>query len=179
MTGCTVHPQYRRLELPHDLAVCTLDRSTTTTPLALALDHETEGVGSSLVLAGYGSASPLRQGLGALGMVEVAAKRVGNDGLLAGDAEHTACWGDSGGPALVRAEGAWKIVGTIHGASGAMCASPTSVVLLIADDPWLEGVLPERVIPSRSMCPWIVGAIVVGAVLVLAVAWSRSARRSI
>ena len=139
VSHCEAHPGYRPLGLQHDVGYCKLASATSAPTIGIG-DGSHLAVGQAVTLAGYGASAAFAHDAGMLRVVETSAVRVLDGGVEVGAADRTACWGDSGGPVLVRDESGLRVVGIIHGVSGAICASPAEAALLDSSDrAWLEG----------------------------------------
>jgi len=94
-----------------------------------------------------------------------------------GSATATACRGDSGGPMLVERGGGFRVAGVIHGAQGAICASPTEVVPVSPHRDWLLGIAgASRASPAglRLGVRILLSVLLVSAVVVASRRWRRA-----
>jgi len=114
------HPDYNSNPVGNDLTVLILTEHATVTPRAIAQDSMLEGA-VTVRLAGYGNTDVFSSGgYGIRRMVDVPLAsddpRYGADvtrEFVAGAPflDRDSCNGDSGGPAYVRADGSWHLVG--------------------------------------------------------------------
>jgi hypothetical protein len=172
--GCEQNGAYRPGLPAHDLGYCRLAEAL---PGPLAIDDgPPPNIGAAVSLAGFGLASamsPARPALRRIATSVVAAKA---GGLEVGSATATACRGDSGGPMLLERDGTFRVAGVIHGAVGAICASPTEVVPVSADGDWLRQWIVARSSGSSRGLRLSLGVVLVGAAVV-ASWWRRRGRR--
>jgi secreted trypsin-like serine protease len=172
---CEQNGAYRPGLPAHDIGYCRLSEAL---PGALSIDDgQAPALGTTVSLAGFGLASamsPERPALRRIATSVVGAK----EGLLeAGTATATACRGDSGGPMLLERGGTFRVAGVIHGAQGAICASPTEVVPVSADRDWVLQRLDvgSNGFPRGARVP--LGVLLVGAVVGTSFWWRRAHRR--
>lgn len=185
---CEAHPGYRAFALGHDLGVCRLVTSAPMSPLPLVATRGASlAVGDTVTLAGYGASGPFAHDANVLRAVDTSVGRVrevgdhdgeGYDGLEVGDLAHTACWGDSGGPVLAERDGVLGVIGILHGASKAMCASPAEAVDLRVDRVWLEHAIGGEGTELAAGGEWPVGGLCLTAFVLAATlrGWRRRVR---
>lgn len=161
---CEKHPSYKPFEAQHDIGFCTLSEPV---PGNQLLADEPPTTGEAVLLAGYGQSGTFsRDAATQLRIVNASVVDVASDTFDVGSETHTACRGDSGGPVLVERNGALRVVGIIHGPTGAICASPTEATIL-AFDPWILGRLrntrPNQVEHLFVLTVLLLVALVLGA----------------
>jgi secreted trypsin-like serine protease len=175
---CEQHGSYRPGLPAHDLGYCRLSEAV---PGALSIDDgPAPGIGAPVSLAGFGLSSAMSREKPSLRAIASSVVRAQEGWLEVGSATATACRGDSGGPMLVERDGRFRVAGVIHGARGAICASPTEVVPVSAHRGWLLQRMGAQSSGS-SEGPWhgvriLMGALLVSAVVVASI-WRRRARR--
>ncbi|MER0245218.1 trypsin-like serine protease [Streptomyces sp. HSW2009] len=115
------HPNYRGLPGNYDIALLRLGQSVSQTPVAIADSSPGQGTGTRLLGWGQECGSP--QCGQAPRLLKQLDTRINPDGMCAesfngaselcvyGSRTQTACYGDSGGPALVQSGGGWALVG--------------------------------------------------------------------
>jgi len=157
LDGCLAHPQWGQ-GMPgdgqHDIAICELAEPVVDVPIVpIAMGCETEmlDTGVPATLVGFGEAD---DGLGMGPKREVATEiqQVGTDAIWVGDGVHSACYGDSGGPAYVMLpDGSWRVFGATSGASMLGDCPQTGVWTLIHPYvPWIEQMSGLDVTPCHD-----------------------------
>lgn len=131
--GCLAHPLFRPGDVKHDLAICRLERYSSTPPLTLGLHRAVER-DAAVTLLGFGSAIPFGPPARSARRVTTTITAIREGVLVIGTPERTACTGDSGAPVLT-ANG--EVIGIVQGTTGRFCASPADVVPLAANSEWL------------------------------------------
>lgn len=110
-----VHPHPAYTGDAHDMAVLVLRAPVSVTPLPLATALARADVGQPVRLVGYGAnvagASADNDGFGLKRDLDVTLDGLETDFIRVGRKDHTACGGDSGGPALMKIGGVDTIVG--------------------------------------------------------------------
>lgn len=125
--GCEAHPDYAN-DFRHDVAYCLLAQPVglEIAPLLAGCETGVLTPGSEIVIVGFGSTFAVVNDAGDILEIEgVGTKRyttqtiesvddfVGEVNFVGDDGSHSACFGDSGGPAFVRmADGTWRVFGT-------------------------------------------------------------------
>jgi hypothetical protein len=128
-----------------DLAYCILGQEVNDIPIvpilygceARFLKPNTTAVAVGFGYVNENTPSPS----GAKRSVSVKVDAVEEKAVVIGDSTHGACFGDSGGPALVTLpDGTWRVFGMIIGGAGATsgCSEPTECAFMPHYVPWLE-----------------------------------------
>lgn len=166
--NCAIHPNAAAPR--HDLAVCRVASHHEEFLTASLTSVET---GATITLAGFGKTGAWSRSTPRLRVVQTSMSRSADGASLAGDAEHTACLGDSGGPVLAGQAGDLQVVGVIVGPSGAICASATEWATLGENAAWLEAYLtPPSPTPINHLT-------LLAALLAMVVATAVLARRAL
>jgi len=164
---CTAHPD--GITAAHDLAVC---RVTSPASSFFKMNlNPAEKAATSATLAGFGQPRALAREPPRLRSIDV---EVTHDGsaFIAGTSARTACRGDSGGPVLRGAPGAYEVVGLIRGPTGAICASPTEWTPLFANSLWLTSTLEPRARAANGAERSVSASLVLPLVVIVAtLAW--------
>jgi hypothetical protein len=179
VVGCERHPAYQPGLSAHDIGYC---RLAVTLPGALPLDDAPQpAVGTPVSLAGFGASSAFSREKQTLRRVTAAVVEAREGQLDVGSSGATACGGDSGGPMLVQRAGHFRVAGVIHGAKGAICASPTEVVPVASHRDWLLtrlAISPDPSDPShrrrREEVFIALGSLLFGAVFIGWMRWHRT-----
>ncbi|MFI9011444.1 trypsin-like serine protease [Actinosynnema sp. NPDC053489] len=131
-----------------DLTLMHLSQASTYTPVRMATANP--AAGSPVRLIGYGCTSwpscvnPTT--LQEIDLTVLASSRcaagggTATDVCVSGDRTHSACHGDSGGPALVGTRGDWTLVGETHGPgdNNGECATTTLYTGIAANVAWIN-----------------------------------------
>jgi hypothetical protein len=163
---CKAYSGYRPLQAAHDIAVCSLAVAAPVKGIALD-EGPAPKAGEEVTLAGYGLTDPLAHEPPELRAVDTAIVSVDAQSFELGSHDHTACLGDSGGPVLVERGGALRVLGVLHGPSGAICASPTRAVRLDVVRDWLVGELSSG---DGVRSTEIIACVVIGVLAAIVVA---------
>lgn len=100
-----------KLNNGHDIAVVTLAKATTLTPIPVNKTAlSSANVGASVRIVGYGASTHTNTGAGTKRTATTTIGAVGSTLLQIGSAQQT-CHGDSGGPALMKIGGVETIIG--------------------------------------------------------------------
>ena len=168
---CERHPAYEAGKPEHDIGYCRLAAAL---PGAIAVDDGPDpALGTTVSLAGFGVSDPLSRQTRTLRTITTSVAAVHTGKLDVGSATATACRGDSGGPMFIDRGHGPRVAGVIHGAAGAICASPTEVVPVRAYRDWLSHELARS---NGRLSPTVLAALLACGGLVAAVLWRR--RRS-
>jgi hypothetical protein len=173
---CVQHPEFRASPELHDIGFCELAAPISDATVEISEDSQ-RPVGAAVTLAGYGTTSPFARDANTLRVVETTVSSARAGVLEVGTSDRTACWGDSGGAVLVPSQGNLRLIGIVRGSSGAICASPATVVPLEPHLPWLVdavGLRPAHRTDGASLGLW---AVVAFAALIGLLLWIRRARR--
>ncbi|WP_431784450.1 trypsin-like serine protease [Streptomyces chumphonensis] len=135
------HPSYRGLPGTHDIALMRLSRAVSNQPVSVASTSPAAQTDTRLL--GWGQTCPER-GCEQYPprMLKQLDTRINPDHMCAqgfnsanelcvyGTTRGTACYGDSGGPALVRANGRWELVGATSraGQNGSTCGTGDATI---------------------------------------------------
>jgi len=135
-----------------DLTLMHLAQASTKTPIAMASSAPTPGIGARLI--GFGCtdwdpnsgcqnyASTLQEiDLKVLDPSDCSeGGGTQNDVCISGDATHSACHGDSGGPAITGSSGNWTLVGETHGPGDNQgeCATSTLYTGIASNVAWIN-----------------------------------------
>ncbi|WP_394849544.1 trypsin-like serine protease [Pendulispora brunnea] len=131
-----------------DLTLMHLSRASTKTPIKMAETAPTPGIRGRLL--GFGCMSwPSCRNATTLQEIDLTVLRpsdcyegggTANDVCISGDATHSACHGDSGGPAITGSSGNWTLVGETHGPgdNDGECATTTLYTGIAANVSWIK-----------------------------------------
>ena len=159
---CRKHPAYDPSRPDHDLAVCRLATRAHVPPMGLA-GNEALVSSQRVTMIGFGQTAVLAHGPTDRRAVSTTVVRVRGDVLELGDAEHTACRGDSGGPVLVTHDrGPGRVVGLVQGPVEEICRSSTQAALV---DP-----LFARMVQAQTNTTFPIGSALASALGVVAAA---------
>jgi secreted trypsin-like serine protease len=161
ITECHPHPRYERDRAEHDIALCRLASPAPVPPIPL---EESDGLLSigPVQMVGYGQTAALAHQRPERRVVSTSVSAVRNGTIEVGDAEHTACRGDSGGPVLASHDGSHRVTGIVHGPSGAICLSSTLAVPIAAHRDWLIEQHAYGGAGRRPLGSWSVGILIIG-----------------
>ncbi|WP_018685568.1 S1 family peptidase [Actinokineospora enzanensis] len=139
----------RRITKPGtDLTLMHTTTASRMKPVALATSQP--AAGGSVRLLGWGCTSwpscSTPQNLQEIDLTILASSRcragggTSTDLCVSGDRAHSACHGDSGGPAVVGSRGNWTLVGETHGPgdNGGECATTTLYTGIAANVSWIR-----------------------------------------
>jgi len=131
-----------------DLTLMHLSRASTKTPINMAQSAPTAGIGARLI--GLGCTSwPSCSNPTTLQEIDLTVLPpsdcsegggTANDVCISGDATHSACHGDSGGPAITGSSGNWTLVGETHGPGDneGECATSTLYTGIASNVTWIN-----------------------------------------
>ncbi len=132
-----------------DLTLMHLTRASTKTPIALADTAPAPGTRARLLGFGCTSWPDCSGDVNDLQEIDLtvldpsdcaAGGGTADDVCISGDATHSACHGDSGGPAITGSSGNWTLVGETHGPGddGGECATSTLYTGIAAHLDWIR-----------------------------------------
>jgi secreted trypsin-like serine protease len=157
--ACYVHPGFQFTSSDDDIAACTLAESLPSEDIASPLSPDEErrlATPQSFVLVGFGTTEPLGSRDGHKRWLQTGVFH-GEGGKVdqIGDARHTTCAGDSGGPALVQLQdGTWRTAALASAATRGACTGASNYVRLAAHRHWLARVAgTAEITPSGSEAP--------------------------
>lgn len=153
--ACSMHPEYPSTrDAAYDLGVCRLATAVTNvpvTPLAFGCELDRLQPGAEATMVGFG----IDDGGDDYGSkrfaVTTIASSVGDDGTLTiGEAHIGGCFGDSGGPALMRYDdGVWRIVGVLS--TSPDCGTGPGRYVTVRDHlAWLEAAAERDLSPCHD-----------------------------
>jgi hypothetical protein len=148
-SGGEVRQIDRKIDRPGtDLTLMHLSQPSTMTPIPMATANP--AVGTSARLIGFGCTSwPTCSNPSTLQEIDLtvldssrcaAGGGAATDVCISGDRTHSACHGDSGGPAVVGTRGSWTLVGETHGPgdNNGECATTTLYTGIAANLSWIN-----------------------------------------
>lgn len=151
VVGCVKHPKYEPFRPEHDMALCRLGSTARARPIALGQAQGSE-LGGALEMVGFGQTAAFARGSPERRVVSTTASAVGDNTMEVGDAQHTACHGDSGGLVLaIHKDGSPRVVGVVHGPTGAFCLSPTLAIRVTSHRDWF---IEEHAYGAARRGPW-------------------------
>jgi len=146
ISGCVTYPGWQPT-MPgdgnDDIAICQLAEpvdDVAIVPILMGCEADGLVAGADVTLVGFG----VHDQLGTIGTkyaVDVAVQSVGNEAIFLGDAQASACNGDSGGPAFVQLDdGSWRVFGVTSGGAGTTpdCPQTTVYTLIHPYVDWIE-----------------------------------------
>jgi hypothetical protein len=143
VSRCLPYPGYDSTGAYDDIAICLLAESVPVHIPPLVIDTSTVTKGDAAILCGFGSRSREDSDIGGAERCanSTIASRVEGNVFRAGDATHTSCYGDSGGPVYVHAgAGGRSLLGIAVGAEYNPCKEPGTFVSIAPFVSWIESV---------------------------------------
>lgn len=134
---CEADPDHHGAEALHDVGFCILKQATALSDLP-QLDATAPIVGQPAALVGFGETGPLTHDSPTSHIAETTVTATRHDYFEAGTSTQTACRGDSGGGVFRRGSSGMRLLGLIHGPSGAICASSAVITRIQDSAGWLE-----------------------------------------